>query len=95
MRLKYPYKTNYNFLKSKIKSLKTRDLLNKNLLTDEVGTKASLIAKDKKIRKMVHSFQIDFAYNPPEKYNGSCLDGRDITYNIVPDADFKFFITAT
>ena len=27
-------------------------------------------------------------------YNGSCLDGRDITYKIVPDADFKFFITA-
>ena len=29
-----------------------------------------------------------------KKFNGSCLDGRDITYKIVPDADFKFFITA-
>ena len=48
----------------------------------------------KYIRKMVHSFQINFAYNPPKKYNGSCLDGRDITYKIIPDADFKFFITA-
>ena len=26
--------------------------------------------------------------------SGSCLDGRDITYKIVPDAEFKFFITA-
>ena len=43
---------------------------------------------------MVHSFQIKFAYNPPKKFKGSCLDGRDITYNIVPDANFKFFITA-
>ena len=43
---------------------------------------------------MVYSFQTDFAYNPPKKYNGSCLDGRDITYNIVPDAELKFFITA-
>ena len=43
---------------------------------------------------MVHSFQIRFAYYPPSKYRGSCLDGRDITYNIIPDADFKFFITA-
>jgi len=43
---------------------------------------------------LVHSFQINFAYNPPKKFNGSCLDGRDITYKIVPDADFKFFITA-
>ena len=43
---------------------------------------------------MVHSFQLKFAYKPPKKYQGSCLDGRDITYNIIPDADFKFFITA-
>ena len=57
-------------------------------------TEASVIAKNKKIRKLVHSFQIDCAYRPPKKFNGSCLDGRDITYQIVPDADFKFFITA-
>ena len=44
---------------------------------------------------MVNSFQIKFAYNPPKNFKGSCLDGRDITYNIVPDADFKFFITAS
>ena len=43
---------------------------------------------------MVHSFQLNFAYNPPKKFKGSCLDGRDITYKIIPDADFKFFITA-
>ena len=42
----------------------------------------------------MHSFQVNFAYNPPKKFNGSCLDGRDITYKIIPDADFKFFITA-
>ena len=50
--------------------------------------------QNKNIRKLVHSFQINFAYNPPKKFNGSCLDGRDITYKIIPDADFKFFITA-
>ena len=44
---------------------------------------------------MVHNFQIKCAYNFPKKYNGSCLDGRDITYKIVPDAEFKFFITAS
>ena len=48
----------------------------------------------KTVRNIVHSFQINFAYNPPKKFKGSCLDGRDITYNIVPDADFKFYITA-
>ena len=94
IRLKFPKKFNFNFLQSKIKSLSSKDLSNKMLLSDEVGTEASIISKNQKIRKMVHSFQINFAYNPPKKYKGSCLDGRDITYKIVPDADFKFFITA-
>ena len=65
------------------------------LLSDKIGTIASEIARDKKIRKLVHNFQIKCAYNFPKKYNGSCLDGRDITYKIVPNAEFKFFITAS
>ena len=93
-KIKYPKKFNLKFIKKKIENLKIKDLNNKNLLSDEVGTEASIIAKNKKIRKLIHSFQTNFAYNPPKKYDGSCLDGRDITYNIVPDADFKFFITA-
>jgi len=94
IKLKHPKKFNQNLIKSKIKSLKLKDLTNKSLLLDEVGAEASIISKIKAIRKIVHSFQLNFAYNPPKKYKGSCLDGRDITYNIVPDADFKFYITA-
>ena len=95
LKLKYPKKFNQKFIKSKMKSLKVKDLTKKALLSDEVGTEASIISKVKLTRKLVHSFQLNFAYNPPKKYNGSCLDGRDITYNIVPDAEFKFFITAS
>jgi len=94
LKLKFPKKFNNNFVKSKIKSLKVKDLSKKILLTDEIGTEASVIAKYKSLRNIVHSFQLNFAYNPPKKYSGSCLDGRDITYNIVPDADFKFYVTA-
>ena len=94
LKIKSPKKFNNRFIKSKIKLLKIKDLSDNNLLSDEVGTEASIISKIKTIRKMVHSFQINFAYNPPKKYKGSCLDGRDITYNIIPDADFKFYITA-
>jgi len=94
--MKINKKKNYNkkFIKKKIKNLNLKDLKNKSLLSDKIGIEASLLAKDKSIRELVHSFQINFAYNPPKKFNGSCLDGRDITYKIVPDADFKFFITA-
>jgi cytidylate kinase len=93
-KLQEPKKFNFKFIKNKIKNLKIGDLNKKALLSDKVGTEASIIAKNKNIRKLVHSFQVNCAYNPPKKYKGSILDGRDITYNIVPDADFKFFITA-
>ena len=89
-----PKKYNYSFIKRKMLKLNLKDLQNKRLLTDEVGTMASIISKDKKIRKLVHAFQIKSAYSPPKRYDGSCLDGRDITYKIIPDANFKFFITA-
>ena len=94
LKLKFPKKFNLNFIKTKVKILKIKNLMNKQLLSDEIGIEASIISKNKKIRKLVHSFQINFAYNPPKNFNGSCLDGRDITYKIVPDAEFKFFITA-
>ena len=94
LKLKFPRKFKQSFIKSKIKNLKIQDLSNKKLLTDEVSTVAAEISKKRGIRKLVHSFQINCAYNPPKKYKGSCLDGRDITYKIIPDADFKFFITA-
>ena len=87
-------KYNKNFIKNKIKNLNLNKLKSKKLLTDKIGNEASLIAKDKNIRKLVHSFQLKCAYNPPKKFDGSCLDGRDITYKIVPDANLKFFITA-
>ncbi|WP_440677381.1 (d)CMP kinase [Candidatus Pelagibacter sp. HIMB1587] len=94
LKIKFPKKFNNKFVKSKIKTLKIKDLINNDLLSDKIGTEASIISKIKTLRKIVHNFQINFAYNPPKKYNGSCLDGRDITYNIIPDADFKFYITA-
>ena len=95
LKLKFPKKFNQKFIKKKITSLKVKDLSNKTLLSDEIGTEASKISKNKNIRKLIHSYQLNFAYNPPKKFHGSCLDGRDITYKIVPDADFKFYITAS
>ena len=94
LKLKNPKKFSQRLIISKMKFLKIKDLANKNLISDEVSTIASIISQKKSLRRMVHSFQLKYAYNPPKKYQGSCLDGRDITYNIMPDADFKFFITA-
>jgi len=94
LKLRFPKKFNKKFIKSKIKNLKIKDLSNISLLSDKVAIEASVIAKKISIRKLVHSFQLEIAYYPPKKYNGSVLDGRNITYEILPDAEFKFFITA-
>ena len=93
-KIKNPKKFNYSYIKKKMKNLNMKELHKKNLLSNKVGIAASIIAKDKKIRNLVHNFQIKCAYYPPKKYNGSCLDGRDITYKIIPNAEFKFFISA-
>ena len=90
-----PKNFNYKNLSKIIKNINLNKLNNKQLISDKVGYEASIISKDKKIRKIVHDFQIQCAYNPPKKFNGSCLDGRDITYKIIPDADIKLFITAS
>ena len=94
IKLNNPLKYNYKYIKKRMEKLKIKDLQNKNLLTDKIASTASIIAKDKKIRMLIHSFQLKCAYDPPKKYNGSCLDGRDICSVIVPDADIKLFITA-
>ena len=87
--------------KVKIKNLRKisrkinlKKLKNRNLLNDKVAFVASQIAKDLRVRKLVLKFQKNIAYNPPKKWNGSILDGRDIITKVVPDADFKFYITA-
>ena len=94
LKKKHPKKFGYSYLKNKIKRLKISQLNNKILLTEEIGSIASQIAKSLKIRKLVYKFQIKCAYNPPKKFHGSCLDGRDITTKIMPKAMFKFFIYA-
>ena len=87
-------KFSYNLIKKRIDNFRLSYLKNKSLLSNEVALSASVIAKDKKIRDIVHKFQQKCAYNPPQKYRGSILDGRDIITVQVKDAMFKFYITA-
>ena len=95
LKLKNSKNFNYSLIKRKINNLKINSLQNKNLLSDKIAVSASIIAKDKKIRNIVHEFQQKCAYSPPLKYKGSVLDGRDIITVQMKDAMFKFFITAS
>ncbi len=94
LKIKHKNKFNYLLIKKEMKKFKIKNLSDKSLLSNKVAMEASIVAKDPKIRKIVHNFQIKCAYHPPIKFKGSILDGRDITSVIMKDAMFKFFITA-
>ena len=87
-------KDKLKFLKKISRNINLNKLKQRNLLNDDVAYLASQIAKDLKVRNLVVRFQRRLAYHPPNKYNGSILDGRDINSKIIKDADFKFYITA-
>ena len=94
LKIKNKKKFSYSLIKKNINKLKIKNLQSRSLLSNRVALEASIVAKDKKIRKLVYSFQIKCAYKPPKKFKGSILDGRDITSVIMKKAMFKFFITA-
>jgi cytidylate kinase len=94
LRIKYKTKLTYGIIRKNILKLNMKLLTNKKLLTDEVAVSASIVARDKKVRDIVHKFQQKCAYNPPKNFKGSVLDGRDIITVQVKDAMFKFYITA-
>ena len=95
LRLKNKKKISYLKIRKEILKLNPKKLLDKQLLTDDVAISAAIIARDKKIRDVVHKFQQHHAYNPPRKFSGSILDGRDIASVQLINATFKFYITAS
>ena len=94
LKLNYGKKFNYDLLRKKFKYINIKHLKDRTLLSDKIANQASMIAKDKIIRNIVKKFQLNYAYNPP-KFNGSVLDGRDITSVLMKDAMFKFYINAS
>jgi cytidylate kinase len=88
-------KVNYIKLKQALKKLTLKKLKDKRLITEPVTKIASIISKKKKIRQMLKKVQHDFAYNPPKKFKGSILDGRDVGTVIIKDAHVKVYLTAS
>ena len=60
-----------------------------DLRNDEISTVASIISQYSEIRDQLIKYQRDFASN------GAVVDGRDIGTIIFPNADYKFYITAS
>ena len=85
--LKNQPKNRINYLKIKFKNLKLKNLKSLSLQTPKVSEFSAEIAKIKKIRLILKKYQIDFS----KKYKNCCIEGRDISTNILPKSDIKFF----
>jgi len=77
------------------KDLDLIKIKSQELRSEETGSMASKIAKFFKLREILKTKQIKFANINKHKYGGCILDGRDVGTVILPNADFKFFITAS
>ena len=65
-----------------------------NLRTKEIDEISSKISSYSSVRESLKSFQINFKEIHSDK-KGIVVDGRDITTVIFPNADLKFYITAS
>ena len=74
-------------MKLKFKNLKLKNLKSLSLQAPKVSEFSAEIAKIKKIRQILKKYQVDFS----KKYKKCCIEGRDISTNILPNSDVKFF----
>jgi cytidylate kinase len=64
--------------------------LGREIRTEEISSNVSIISQYDCVREFAKKIQLDLA----DKYN-IIIEGRDIGTIVLPNADFKFFITAT
>jgi len=72
-------------------SIDADDLANPRLRQERIGQAASIVSAYPEVRAALLAFQRNFAHGK----KGAVLDGRDIGTVVCPNADFKFFVTAT
>lgn len=70
------------------------NLENEELFSEKTGEIASKIAKNGDLRQNLVKIQRNFIENGIFQFGGAVLDGRDIASKIMPEANFKFFVTA-
>ncbi len=87
---------NFDFLDEiKIEYIKDKLFLNgidvsNEIRTPEVTKNVSFVSANKNVREKMKDLQVRIAKN-----GQVILDGRDIGYNVLPDADVKIFLTAS
>ena len=83
-----------SILKSILNNFDVNYLEPETLKQDLYGNYASKIGKLDFVRNKLKIIQIEFVENMIKKKGGCILDGRDIGTEILPNAEFKFYIDA-
>ena len=85
-------KNQLSFLKKKFKNISYKDITKQNLHSEKISNHVANLAKDKKIRSLVNSFQKKII----KKNKRICVEGRDIASKILaknPKYDLAFYFT--
>ena len=77
------------------RALSLATLESADLRREAIGEAASKVAAIAAVRAELVALQRRFATDPPSGAAGAVLDGRDIGTVICPDADIKFYVTAS
>ena len=85
--LKHKPNNKIKFLSKKFKKLSLKEINKTDLQKPEITQHTSIIAKISKIRKILKNYQKIFA----KKNKRCCIEGRDISTEILPKSDIKFF----
>jgi cytidylate kinase len=73
------------------RAINSQDLANPKLRGERIGQAASVVSAIPEVREVLLDYQRNFAASE----NGAVLDGRDTGTVICPQADYKFFVTAS
>ena len=77
--VKYKPKNYILFLKKKFKNISYKGITKQNLHSEQISNHVATLAKNKKIRELVNSYQKKII----KKNNKICVEGRDIASKIL------------
>ncbi len=83
-------KNSISFLKKRFKNISYKKIVKLNLHSEQISNHASIIAKNKNIRKIINTFQMTLI----KKNKKICVEGRDIASKILakkPKYDLAFY----
>ena len=77
----------FKYIEKKFKGLNYKKLEKMNLHTPSISSISAKIAKLQKIRNILKKYQLRFV----KKHKNCCIEGRDISTNILPNSKLKFY----